>query len=50
MQCSVSTACRSATIIAGLTVVVAACSDNNPTIPTLPSAYAETKLVSDDTP
>lgn len=48
MQCSVSAARRSTAITAGLIAVVAACSDSSPTTPTLPSAYAETKLVSDD--
>jgi len=48
MQCSVSAAHRSSAIIAGLIAVVAACSDNSPTTPTLPSSYAETKLVGDN--
>jgi hypothetical protein len=48
MQCSVSTVCRSLAIAAGMTVAVAACSDNSTTTPTLPTAYVETKLVADD--
>lgn len=40
---------RSTALFAALTAsTLAACSDNNTTTPTLPSAYEETKLVADD--
>jgi uncharacterized protein (TIGR03118 family) len=48
MQCSVSTVCRSLAVAAGTSLAVVACSDNNTTTPTLPSAYLETKLVADE--
>ena len=47
MQSSTSFVYRSA-VAAGLVAVVACSSDNSPTTPVLPTAYAETKLVADD--
>ena len=47
MHSSTSFVYRSA-VAAGLVAVVACSSDNSPTTPVLPTAYAETKLVADD--
>ena len=47
MQSSTSFVYRSA-VAAGLVAVVACSSDNSPTTPVLPTAYAEAKLVADD--
>ena len=48
MQLDLSSIHRSAAAVAGLALMLAACSGDSATTPVLPSAYEEAKLVADD--